>query len=115
MDEYNEVLILDARNAPPPMRSPPPVMMTRPPARPYPPAPTQPYYQQPTYYRPMPPMPPQRPVVILQRPPSILDGIDWGAVVEQGTTLLAAVQGLPDAPTVTGKVGNDVANMIVYQ
>lgn len=109
MDEDFDMMLVDERNAvvSPPVRRPP-VAMTRV-ARPWPPAPVRgypaPYYRQPY----------ARPVVIVQRPPSLFAGIDLGEVVEQGVTLLAAIQPLPDAPTVTGDPAKDVGNMILYQ
>lgn len=95
----------DERNAAPVMRRP--MAMTRVP-RPWPqprPYPTAPVYQRPA----------SRPVVIVQRQPSLLAGIDLGDVVEHGVTLLAALQSLPDAPTVTGDPSRDVGNMILFQ
>jgi hypothetical protein len=54
-------------------------------------------------------------VILVQRQPSLLSGIDLGEVIEQGTTLIAAMQSLPDAPTVTGDPSKDVGNMILFQ
>jgi hypothetical protein len=107
MDEY-DVMVVDERNALPAMRRP--TAMTRVHAgRPWPP---RPYYPPPApYYR---PPPQQRPIVIVQRP-SLLAGIDLGDVVEHGVSLLAAMQSLPGAPTITGDPGKDVGNMILYQ
>lgn len=117
MDDY-DVVVLDERNAlpgvPPPMRHARPVAMTRvPAARPWPP---RPYYPAPApppapYYRPASP----RQVVIVQQRPSLLAGIDLGDVVEHGVNLLAALQSLPAAPTITGDPSKDVGNMILYQ
>lgn len=111
MEDY-DVVLLDERNA----RIPPPVRTqgTRvpAPARPWPPQPARPY---PAYAAPPYPAPYPRPMVIVQRAPSLWSQIDFGEVVEQGVTLLAAMQSLPDAPTVTGEVAKDVGNMILYQ
>lgn len=109
MEDYE--LEFDERNAPPPQRriGPPVRVMTRPwpqqqqMQRPY-------YAAPPAYYR-----PPQRPVVIVQRQPSLLAGLDFGSIIEQGVTLLAAMQPLPDAPPITGSANKDVGNMILYQ
>ena len=108
MDDDFDVVLLDERNAPPPMRRP--VAMARPAARPWPPQPARAY---PAAYPAA--FPRQRPMVIVQRQPSLLSGIDFGEVVEQGVTLLAAMQSLPDAPAVTGNPAKDVGNMILYQ
>jgi hypothetical protein len=104
-DYYSPEVMIVERNA----VAPPPMMRSQPRvARPWPPR----VYPAP-YYRP--PYPPQRPVVIVQRQPSLLSEIDLGEVIAQGTTLIAAMQSLPDAPQVTGDPSKDVGNMILYQ
>jgi len=112
MDDDFDVVMMDERNAPPVRR---PIAMGRPVARPWPPQPARAY---PAAYPSAYPsaMQRQRPMIIMQRPqPSLLAGIDFGEVLEQGVTLLAALQSLPDAPTVTGNPAKDVGNMILYQ
>lgn len=114
MDDY-DVVLLDERNAvPPPLAGTGTRVPARVPARPWPPQPMRPYpaYPAPAYGA---PMPRPRPMIIVQRSPSFWSQIDFGEVVEQGVTLLAALQSLPDAPTVTGEVAKDVGNTILYQ
>jgi len=112
MDDDFDVVLVDERNAvvPPPRR--PPAMM-RPVARPWPPQPVRYPQQYPQQFAPT--FPRQRPMIIVQRQPSFLAQFDFGEVVEKGVTLLAAIQPLPEAPTVTGSPGKDVGNMILYQ
>ena len=110
-EDYDyDVVVLDERNAPPVRR--PPHMITRPAVRPWPrTVRKRAYYTSPNFR----PMPPPRPTVVVQRQPSLLDDIDFGEIVDQGVTFLAAMQSLPAAPSVTGDPSKDVGNMILYQ
>lgn len=122
MNDY-DVVLLDERNAvvPPPMAGTGTRVPVRAPARPWPPQAPRPYpaYPAPAYGAPYPApaygAPYGRPMIVVQRAPSLWSQIDFGEIVEHGVTLLAAMQSLPDAPTVTGEVAKDVGNTILYQ
>ncbi len=97
-----DVYFVDERNAmvPAPRPMPPRQMYGAPPGmRPWPIAQRAPYGPR---------------VVVVQRP-SPFANVDVGELVERGVGAFAALQSLPDAPTVCGDPTKDVANMIVYQ
>lgn len=118
MDEQDVYFVDDERNAIVPQRTvwgrpmPRPAVTRVPPQRHWI-QPQRPYYPQPQPYYPQ--AQPQRPVIIVQRAPNLFAGLDLGELVDRGVSVVAAMQSLPDAPSVTGKPDADVANMIVYQ